>query len=97
MGIRILIFGGLLFVMALVLGGCNSIACERMADCVEEWYGESVSDADIDECVDDLQAEDYSCRKAYRSFARCLSREDCDENACYDEAEEVVDECDLDY
>ena len=73
-------------VFAMLSAGCNKLACERVAECVE-------GDFDVDQCVEDVREEDASCARAFRSYARCLNREDCDDSACSDEIEKMMDEC----
>ena len=81
------IFVVLVFLPVLFVCGCNKIACERMREC----YGGS--DDDVDECVDEIKDEDYDCRKSFRAYARCLNKEDCKEEKCGDEAEDLMKDC----
>ena len=65
--------------------GCDKLACERLADCVEG--------LDVDQCKEDVEEEDASCRRAFRAWARCLNNEDCDFEACSSEESDMADEC----
>jgi len=88
------IFLALIAASFLFAMGCNRIACERMAECVEDWYGYEMDDDAIDDCVDDVNDEDAGCEIAFRKAARCLNKEDCDAQDCEDEVEDAMDKCD---
>ncbi len=79
----------MILVFALGLAACNRVACERYCDCIERNSGDSC----VDDCLDDLDDEDATCRRKFRSYTRCLNRNDCDYEECEDEAEEMADEC----
>lgn len=82
---------------AFAFSACNKKACKRAYECLEEdGYDLDMSEDEyVEECEEDLDEEDKDCQRAFRSVARCLDRNDCDETECMDEAEELFDACDF--
>jgi hypothetical protein len=85
--------GMLLFLLSFVFVACNKKACERTCDC---FLGEDAEADEQNECIKEcekaLKEENSDCRGAFRLYARCMDRYNC-EGGCGADAEEVAKKC----
>jgi hypothetical protein len=89
--------------LALAVAGCRSdestceTLCEWLDQCVAESDANCSDQAEIDECVEDLEGFSDDCDDAVSGFADCLEDNDVEcsdvESNCQGEAAEFLEQC----
>ena len=82
----------LVIAIALSAGfaGCAEATCEKICDACSG-YGDC-----MDECKDEYNDGDSSCKSKMRDFADCVDDNGCD-LSCAGEVDNVLDECNFSF